>query len=351
MRNRKRRRWFPKRPSINRMVRPRHQRMELHQLDVKLTSKRGRRVRQTRQRALVIKVAAVLLTLLTVSAAVRWAYRHAFYENSEFRLNRFVVVTDGVLTEADVAGASRVELGMNLMNIDLGEVRERVESLPMVTEVEVNRELPDLLEISVKEKVPLAWLSSPPHGVVPRSTANGFLIDEKGEVFRCQKLMKRFLDLPVIATHHTIKPTEGSKLDTAMVKEAIGLLKDCHRLFGSDGLEAKEIQIKTSYSLVVRFNNHMEVTFPIKDLERALQDLRLIITHSHSAGRQLATVNLVPKKNIPVTFYTPSQAPQRAVPVGRALPKVGGLPVVKPVKLASEEDPMERQLRSILAGD
>lgn len=336
---------------MNRMVRPRHQRRELHQLDVKLNSKRGMRVRQSRRRALFIKFAAVLLTLLTVSALVRWAYRQAFYENSEFRLHRFVVVTDGVLSEADVAAASRVELGMNLMSIDLGKVQERVESLPMVTEVDVKRKLPDLLEVSVKERVPLAWLSNPPHAIVPRSTANGYLIDGGGEVFRCQKLMKRFLDLPVIDTRHTAKPTEGAQMDTHMVKEAIHLLQESGRLFGSDGLALTEITIENRYSLKARFNNHMEVTFPVRELERSLEDLRLIITHAHSAGRQLATVNLIPKKNIPVTFYTPNASPKRAVPIGSVIPGIEKLPAVKPPLRATQEDPLQRQLRAILAVD
>lgn len=347
MRNRKRRRWFPKRPSVNRMVRPRHQRMELHQLDVKLNSKRGRRVRLSRQRALIIKVTAVLLTLLTVSALVRWGYRQAFYENSEFRLNRFVVATDGILSEADVAAASRIELGMNLMTIDLGAVRERIESLPMVTEVEVNRELPDLLEISIREKVPLAWLSCPMHGVRPRSTAEGFLIDESGEVFRCQKLLKRFLDLPVIETYQLARPTEGIRVDTKLVKRAIELLQESNRQFGSDGLEIKEVKIANSYSLVVRYNNHMEVTFGVKDVDRGLQDLRWIVTHAHSAGQQLATVNVMPKKNIPVTFYSPPAT--RATPIEAGLPRVGSLLEKTATKVASE-DPMQRQLRSILSG-
>lgn len=296
---------------------------------------------------MLIKVSAILLTLLTVSALVRWAYRQAFYENSEFRLNRFVVQTDGVLSEADVANAARVELGMNLMTIDLKSVRERLAELPMVTSVEVNRELPDRLEVKIEERVPLAWLSCPPHGVRPRNTARGFLIDEHGEVFRCQKLLKRFLDLPVIETYHLPKPSEGAQMNSEEVKEAIRLVKESNRLFANDGLEVAEVRIRNAYSLTCRYNTQMEVTFGLKQLDRGLQDLRWIVTHAHSAGQQLATVNVMPSRNIPVTFYTPPSL--QATPIESAPGSLRDLPAAVP-GMDPNEARLQRQLRSILNG-
>ena len=136
--------------------------MELHQLDVKTDSRKARRVRRTRKAAWLIKFAAIAVMILSASASVRWVYRQIFYENSEFRLNRLQIHTDGVLTEAELATAARVELGMNLMEIDLNEVRGQLGKLPMVTNAEVVREMPDRLEIRVKERVPVAWLSCPP---------------------------------------------------------------------------------------------------------------------------------------------------------------------------------------------
>ncbi len=296
---------------------------------------------------MIIKVSAILLTLLTVSALVRWAYRQAFYENSEFRLNRFMVQTDGILSEADVASAARVELGMNLMTIDLKAVRERLAELPMVTSVEINRELPDLLQVKIEERVPLAWLSCPPQGVRPRNTARGFLIDEHGEVFRCQKLLKRFLDLPVIETYHLPMPSEGAQLDSDVIKEAIRLVKESNRLFADDGLQIEEVRVRNPYSLTCRYNTLMEVTFGLKEIDRGLQDLRWIISHAHSAGQELATVNVMPSKNIPVTFYTPpalKATPLQAVPGSlRELPAAAS-----PVD--SNEERLQRQLRSILSG-
>ena len=299
--------------------------MELHQLDVKVDSRKAKRVRRSRRTTWLIKVTAVVLSILSVSASVRWVYRQIFYENSEFCLNRLQIHTDGVLTEGEVATAARVEAGMNLMEIDLNEVRERIVKLPMAVHAEVIRELPDLLEIRVKERVPIAWLSCPPHGVRPRNTAHGFLVDANGEVFRCQKLIKRFLSLPVVETMRMPKPAEGTQIEFEPVREAIRLIQESNAIFELDRLEIVEVRLRNAWSLTVHYNNQMTVVFRVGDSERGLKDLRWIVSHAHSAQKELATVNVIPSKNIPVTFFKPPDL--HAVPISGDKVGAAGSPV------------------------
>jgi hypothetical protein len=326
MRNKKRQRLFPERPFTNRKRMGSNQRrQELHQLDVKLNSRRGQRIRQCRRRAAVIKISAIALTLLTISAMVKWAYRQAFYENSEFRLDRLAVRTDGALSEADIAQAAGIHMGMNLMTIDLKDARERLEEMPMVLGAEVRRELPDRLEIVIEERQPVAWLSCPAQGVRPRNAARGFLIDQHGEIFRCEKMLKHYLELPAIETRDMARPAEGGRLESFALREAIRLVQENERLFGKDGLHITDVRIRNAYSLQCTYNTLMEVVFGIKEIDRGLQDLRWIVSHAHSAGQLLATVNVMPSKNIPVTFYTPPAL--KAMPVeGLPLPEVRELP-------------------------
>lgn len=323
MRNKRRFRLFPDRHFTNRRVKSRQSRVELHQLDVKLNSRRGQRVRQCRRRAAVIKITAIVLTLSTMSALVRWAYRKAFYENSEFRLNRLVVQSDGVLSEADVATVAGIEMGMNLMRIDLKEVKARLDGMPMVLKAEVSRELPDLLTITVVERQPLAWLSCPEQGILPRSETRGFLVDQNGDIFRCEKLLQRFLDLPVIETDEMPQPSEGTQVAATAVREAIRLIQESDRLFAADGLTITEVRLRNSYSLTCTYNTLMQAVFSLREVDRGLQDLRWIVTHTHSARQLLATVNLIPSKNIPVTFYTPPTL--QATPVAEAVPERSGV--------------------------
>ena len=325
--------------------------MELHQLDVKTDSRKARRVRRTRKAAWLIKFAAIAVMILSASASVRWVYRQIFYENSEFRLNRLQIHTDGVLTEAELATAARVELGMNLMEIDLNEVRGQLGKLPMVTNAEVVREMPDRLEIRVKERVPVAWLSCPPHGVRPQNTAHGFLVDEDGQVFRCHKLITRFMALPVIETMRMPKPAEGTRIEFEPVREAIALIQSSNTLFERDRLEVVEVRLRNAWSMTAHYNNQMTVVFGAGDVERGLDDLRWIVSHAHSAKKELATVNLIPSKNIPVTFYKPPE--RRAVPISEGKLGDSSPPtVVRPI--ASRKAPPEirwnQEMQLILNG-
>ena len=349
MRNRRRRRFWPWRSFSDREFRKWHRLEELHQLDVKMDSRKAKRVRKVRRATWLVKVSAVVLTILSVSASVRWVYRQIFFENAEFRLNRLQIVTDVVLTDAEVAAAAQVEPGMNLMEIDLDEVREQIGSLPMVLRSEVVRELPDRLSIQVEERVPLAWLSCPPHGVRPRNSMHGFLVDASGDVFKCHKLVKRFLELPVIETMHMPKPAAGTKVESGPVRDAIELIRKSNALFEPDGLEIVELRLRNAWSLVARYNNEMEVVFGAEDSGRGLQDLRWIVSHAHAAGKELATVNLIPSKNIPVTFFNPPEI--RAIPVPSPGPeKTAGLPRVGPPDPPKNdaENRGNQQLQSIL---
>ncbi|NNE92732.1 MAG: FtsQ-type POTRA domain-containing protein, partial [Verrucomicrobiales bacterium] len=163
----------------NRRIHSHKRRMEMHQLDVKVNSRKIRKIRHTRRWAGMIKLTALVLLIAGVAVSMRWVYQKIFFENSEFRLNRLAVVTDGALTESDIVRAARIRLGMNLMEINLVSVKERILELPMVETAAVTRELPDRLIIEVAERVPVAWLASPRHGIPPRSSANGFLIDKE----------------------------------------------------------------------------------------------------------------------------------------------------------------------------
>ena len=51
----------------------------------------------------------------------------------------------------------------------------------------------------------------------------------------------------------------------------------------------------------------MRVTFGFRDLDRQLEDLEAILRQTSQEGRQPASVNLLMKRNIPVTF-APSYA-------------------------------------------
>ena len=49
-------------------------------------------------------------------------------------------------------------LGLNCLNMNVGEVKNRLDRNPWIESVTVRRELPDRLLIDVREKVPAFWM-------------------------------------------------------------------------------------------------------------------------------------------------------------------------------------------------
>ncbi len=286
-----------------RVNRPRRKRLASHQLDVRMSTKKTSRQRLVQQSCWVIKIAAVALTLLSLTASVKWVYRKVFFENTDFRLRELTIHSNGVLSGAQVLAASGISEGMNLIEIDLVELREKIESLPLVEEAVVTRELPNRLSVEISERRPVAWLSCPPKGIRPRSTTGGVILDGEGIVIPCESLAREFLKLPIIESHTLSRLVPGSKIDSPQIQSALKLLALTNHRFMARGIDVREVRIRNDYSLTALFNNDMMVTVGLPDMDRAMGDLELILEHSVRENRNLATVNLMPEKNIPVTYF------------------------------------------------
>jgi len=255
-----------------------------------------------------LRVAGVLVSLVSLTVFGQWVYKRAFFDNPDFQLKRVELdIPDGFLG-TKILEVAQVEQGMKMMGIDLESMRDRLESIPLVSRVEVSREFPDKLIIVIEEARPVAWLSCPAQGIVPFKEEGGWLIDERGVLVKCETLVPRFATLPVIKVEDIYVSKSGEMMDSTVVKAALELMEASRVLLKGEGLELVEVAAKNTYSLRVRYSNRMEVEFGLSDQELALGDLRKILDRSRADGRLLATVNLRVRRNIPVTFYQPPVA-------------------------------------------
>ena len=108
-------------------------------------------------------IVRLMMTLLTLSlvavlgVGLLYGYRvitaHPYFELKEIHVTGNNRLTYGdILTNADVA------LGLNCLNMNVGEVENRLSANPWIESVTVRREIPDRLLIDVKEKVPAFWV-------------------------------------------------------------------------------------------------------------------------------------------------------------------------------------------------
>ncbi|HEV2965339.1 MAG TPA: hypothetical protein VGW97_00395, partial [Chthoniobacterales bacterium] len=87
---------------------------------------------------------------------------------------------------------------------------------------------------------------------------------------------------------------------------ALELLRLSTRSFMQTRFQIREIDVSKGYCLMVTDKNHSKVTFGFDNLDLQLQRLEQFLIYSDDAHREIATVNLLVQRNIPVTFQKPA---------------------------------------------
>ena len=308
---------------------------------------------RAKRRALVIRSVAILFLCVSLPLGAMWVHENIFYKNEEFVLRRLNIQTDGVLSEARLAEIANVAAGMNLMELDLEAIRAQVETLPQVEKASVTRELPDRINLIVRERMPVAWLSSPPLGIRPWDMERGYLLDSEGVLFRCLDLNDGMKTLPVVESFQITEPSEGGRIESEGVRSGLKLILESDHRFLDQGLSVSEVRVRDEWAVEVVYQNRLMVTFGVFDYPRGLDDLALIIGKAEGSAQQLATVNVAAVKNIPVTFA----AAEGPTGVGGSPSGAGGSPsgagggvTVANDAVFSFENEQEKHLRSILNG-
>lgn len=252
-----------------------------------------------------IRILAVACLAVSAPIGIKACYDAIFFENDEFVLHQLNVQTDGVLRSHQVAEVANVVVGMKLMDLDLKQIRKRIEMLPVVEEAIVSREMPDKLHVVVKERVPVAWVSCPPLGVRPGDMERGFLIDSSGISFRCLDLTNEVAQLPVIEMFSMPEPVEGEELQVEGIASALQLIASAEDSTSKVVEQIQMIRLRNEWSVQCHYRSGLQVVFSRFEISRGLEDLAIILDRMGETGATLATVNVVASENIPITFATP----------------------------------------------
>jgi len=292
-----------KRPqSRNRRVSNVRQRRQQHLLDVKV---RSRRVAQHRARkALAVLSRVVLLAALcaAIYAGTREGARRLFFENQDYQLKTIEFQTDGTLQREQILNAADLREGKNIFRVNLGRVHDLIQQLPQTDEVQVMRKLPSEIDIRVVERKPVAWITSEKEISDPFASDSAFLVDARGVLMKEKKLLPEYLGLPVILGCSSEWLEVGKVVESPEAKTALELLRLSSRSFLQMRFQIREIDVSESYRLLVTDKNHSRVTFGYNDLETQLRRLEQFLVYCDDSKQELATLNLLVQRNIPVTF-------------------------------------------------
>jgi cell division protein FtsQ len=290
----------------NRRVSTSRQRRQQHLLDVKV---RARRVSHHRNRRILLVVSKIVLVLAVCAGlyyGVRTGLSRFFFDNPDYRLSTIAIRTDGTLQRDQILKACGLEEGLNIFSVNLAQVRDRLQQLSQVDEVQVERKMPNEVDITVTERKPIAWITSEKTVADPFASDAAFLVDARGILMREKKLLPEYLSLPLITGCSSEGLVPGKTVDSFEAKAALELLRLTTTSFMQTRFQIREVDVSKGYCLLVTDKNHTRVMFGFEHLDVQMQRLEQFLVYSDDSQRQIETVNLLVARNVPVTFARPA---------------------------------------------
>jgi len=271
-----------------------------HLFDVQIRTSTARRNRNQR----VAKWIRVIFLVAFVGAAsffgVRAALDRFFFHNSEYTLHHISFELDGVLTREEALDATGLREGVNIFSVDLSRVEAALRAIPQVQDVRIDRQLPDQISVSLTARQPVAWVA-PPGVDDPSSSEKSLLIDAGGFLMRPRRVISDYLHLPAIFGATSDDIHDGSQATNEDLLQALTLL-DMVSKHPEFLLNIRTLDISKGYSIQVVNDTNAHITFASGDFDQQLMRLQKLLKICEESGRALDSVNLMVKRNTPVTF-------------------------------------------------
>jgi len=284
-----------------------------HLLDVRIrTSTARRRNQETAGRW----IRNLLLFAFIVSGSVfgvRYALDRFFFQNAEYTLRRITLDLDDLLTREQALQEAGLSEGVNIFSVDLAKVESKLEAIPQVENAHVVRELPDHIQVTLTARKPIAWVAAEGETGDPTSSEKSLLVDASGFLMRPRHVTSQDYHLPVIYGLKSDNMREGEALQIDDMRNALKLM-DAVAQRPESLLKIRTMDVSKGYRIDVVNDTNSRIIFSASDFEEQLARLQKLLVHCSETGRTLETVNLMVRRNTPVTFVMAAAPPVEEQP-------------------------------------
>jgi cell division septal protein FtsQ len=297
--------------------RPARKNRREHLLEVTATAETERRRRN--QKILLYTFEAVFLAGLLVVAwqGVNLFINHFFTANKDYEVRVVQVNTDGILSREQVLELTGIHEGLNIFSLNLESAQGALTSIAEVKAARVERLLPDTVTIQIEARRPVAWVAPEDTGADPASIEAARLVDAQGVLMRPQGYEATLARLPVIYGVPTQQWHHGDTIGLPALQAAIELFsRAAERTNPPVVLRAADIT--KEWCILAWSDPQTRFTFGLEEIPAQLDRLQLIMLHVGQTSRRLATVNLIPERNTPVTFQGDAPATEVETASGKS---------------------------------
>jgi cell division protein FtsQ len=277
-----------------------------YRYDVKgFDSKVRTKMRAQRQSKLAayIAIGAVIVAIVGTGVwfGLRAVGKEMFWENPHYQITEVRVENPGgTLKPEKVFSYLHLRKGMNLLNLDLGHLRNEMELHPVVERAEFSRELPSRLVIRITERVPVANLVTQFKGKLYQIDRTGVVMDLVSYQKDNDEVRKRLDALPEIIGVDFSEVKVGRPLVMSEVFSAIALMMKLNQT--GFPLDVSSIDVSRKDTLLVKTMDNLAIRFATSDFEKQLKRLSVIMDDAEQRAVKLATIDLsIPGNDVPVT--------------------------------------------------
>jgi len=237
---------------------------------------RRRRTGRTLSRVTVLAFLAAA-GLAALSYGVMYAGRMIFVESPLFRIRELDLHSDGRLRPQHIREYTGLRTGQGIFEVDFGEVAAALRSVPLVADVEIVRHLPDRLEVSVKERIPLARIRGRRRGLFYAVDAEGYIL---APTYRSSAL-------PVIEWRNADQLAPGELIRDPRVRDALFTLDFVQKEMAESQLRIERIRVGDPELLDLQLSGGTRVLLAREDLPERLRKVASIMQTCRQHGRRV----------------------------------------------------------------
>ena len=290
-------------------------------LDVKL---RSDQVRATRSRALAVGLGVCFATffcLFLLWRAGELVLNRLVYQNTSFAIAEVDAKTDGVIAADQIKRWAGVKVGQNLIGLDINDVKNKLEMIPFVQAVSVERVLPRTLRIRVTERQPVAQVLS-----LTRRASGGFdtnVIHLDVDGFAMTPLDPRIrsapptpadLALPLVTGTRAFAVKPIGRTDSEQIRCALDLRGKYYQCPMAGITDLKRVDVSSPEILVATTGQGSEITFGVRDIDQQLLRWREIYEQGVRYNKSIASLDLAVANNIPARWMEATLQSKPVIP-------------------------------------
>jgi len=286
-------------------------------LDVKVLAEEAS---APRQRLLIkggLVAAGSLVGLFLLWQGLQWALMQFVFTNQAFAIRTIETQTDGVIPAAQLRKWAQVQVGENLMALDLARVKRDLEMAPLVREAAVERILPGTLRLRVVEREPFVQVNAyrmrdgeANYSVVAYYLdEDGYVMAPLGRWLQGVPMQRPVESLPVLYGVSSAELQLGRLVAAAPVQAALHLISafEGSPMFGMD--EIVRVDLSTEGVMQVVTAQGSEITFGMSNFEGQLRRWRAIYDYGVSQSKGISALDLSVANNVPLRWREDSAPP------------------------------------------